>query len=115
VILPNRKIASIPRVKLTNYLLSLEHPVGGSKAKFFRKIGFDDSNVDKLKQALLTIAIKNNVEKIVNLGNQKELAHDQLKYERVSIQPNTIRNADKEIYSPSGVWERDLLSNLQIT
>lgn len=53
--LPNRDQAFIPREKLTAYLLSETHPVGKSKARFFRGLGFDDTNVDLLEQGLLTI------------------------------------------------------------
>lgn len=59
--LPNRKNAIIRREKLTNYLLSLVHPVGKYKAVFFRGIGFDDINVNMLEQGLYEIAQKNDV------------------------------------------------------
>jgi hypothetical protein len=47
--LPNRQQAYVPDTKLTGYLLSLVHPVGRSKARFFRRFGFDDSNVEMLQ------------------------------------------------------------------
>lgn len=59
--LPNRKNAIIGKRKLTHYLLSLTHPEGKSKAKFFRKIGFNEINVDKFEHALLKIGRTNNV------------------------------------------------------
>lgn len=59
--LPNRKNAIIRRGKLIDYLLSLTHPVGKNKAVFFRGIGFDDMNVNLLKQGLYEIAQKNDV------------------------------------------------------
>lgn len=60
--LPNNENAYIPGGKLLNYLLSEIHPVGGSKAKFFRKLGFNESNIDKLEQTFLKIAHKNTIE-----------------------------------------------------
>lgn len=62
--LPNSKNAYVPKEKLLEYLLSETHPVGKSKAKFFRKLGFDETNVDKLKRSLLSIAKTNDVENI---------------------------------------------------
>lgn len=62
--LPNREKAYVPREKLLGYLLSETHPVGKSKAKFFRKLGFNETNVDKLEQSLLSIARINEVEGI---------------------------------------------------
>lgn len=43
---PNRDHAYVPERKLTGYLLSRSHPVGTSKARFFRGLGFDESNVE---------------------------------------------------------------------
>lgn len=59
--LPNRKKAIIERKKLTHYLLDVMHPVGGLKAKFFRGIGFDDTNADQFEQELYKIAQNNDV------------------------------------------------------
>lgn len=62
--LPNRKNAVIRREKLTGYLLSLTHEEGKSKAKFFRGIGFNETNIEKLEQTLLTIGKSNDVRKV---------------------------------------------------
>lgn len=62
--LPYRKNAIVPRQKLTEYLLSLTHEKGKSKAKFFRSIGFDESNLEKLEKSLLKIAKSNSVQKV---------------------------------------------------
>lgn len=59
--LPYRKKAFISQEKLTSYLLSETHPVGSSKARFFRELGFNDSNIDELTKALLKIAWANDV------------------------------------------------------
>jgi hypothetical protein len=54
--LPARDRAYVPERKLTGYLLLLSHPVGGSKARFFRRHGFDGSRADLLREELLGIA-----------------------------------------------------------
>ena len=59
--LPYRKKAIVPKEKLTEYLLSETHPVGNTKAKFFRGLGFGESNTDELSKSLLKIAQTNDV------------------------------------------------------
>lgn len=54
--LPNAEEAQIDRNKLKRYLLSETHPVGRSKAKFFRGAGFDESKGVVLEQELIAIA-----------------------------------------------------------
>jgi len=54
--LPNSSAAYIPSEKLTAYLLSETHPVGKSKAKLFRSVGYNELNVSLLKEALMSIA-----------------------------------------------------------
>ena len=62
--LPNRETAYIPPPKLVNYLLSPSHPVGGSKARFFRSAGFDETNAASLEQALIDIARSEDVTEV---------------------------------------------------
>ena len=52
---PNAENAVVPLNKLTTYLLALSHPVGGSKARFFRSNGFDDGNIDVLADGLRAV------------------------------------------------------------
>ncbi len=59
--LPNSKTAIVPREKLIKYLLSETHLVGNAKARFFRKIGFNETNIDELTKVLLKIALTNDV------------------------------------------------------
>jgi hypothetical protein len=54
--LPNREEAYVPTGKVTGYLLSLTHPIGHSKARWLRALGFDDSTADMLEQGLIAIA-----------------------------------------------------------
>jgi hypothetical protein len=63
--LPNRERAYIPSLKLYDYLLSKTHPVGRWKARFFRALGFDVTNVDVLKQQLIAIAHSEDVKDVM--------------------------------------------------
>ena len=54
--LPGGSDAYIPARKLVDYLLNLSHPVGASKARLLRSIGFDETNTDLLGRALLAVA-----------------------------------------------------------
>jgi len=63
--LPNAEQAYIPEGKVENYLLCLEHAVGGAKARFFGDLGYTRQNADLLKQQLLLIAKEGNVHKQV--------------------------------------------------
>ncbi len=62
--LPQADKAIVPREKLIDYILSESHPVGSSKAKFFRGLGFDETNVGKLAKSLLRIAKENDVKNV---------------------------------------------------
>lgn len=63
--LPNRESAYIPSPKLHEYLLSNTHSVGRWKARFFRALGFNETNVDVLEQRLLSIAHSEDVKDVV--------------------------------------------------
>ncbi len=62
--LPFREKAYLPKAKLVDYLLSETHPVGNSKAKFFRGVGFNETNVNKLAKLLLKIGKTNDVKSV---------------------------------------------------
>ena len=57
--LPNHKEAFVPEEKLTEYLISETHPVGSAKSKFFRGLGFNNSNIKELTKVFLKIADEN--------------------------------------------------------
>lgn len=59
--LPAGDTAYVPNEKITEYLLCVTHPVGYSKAFFFRELGFNESNSELLEQALLNIARESDV------------------------------------------------------
>jgi hypothetical protein len=50
--IPNADFVLVPLEKLTDYLLNEQHPVGGSKAKWFRGLGYDHANPAGLEQDL---------------------------------------------------------------
>lgn len=54
--LPNSSRAIIPKEKLINYVLSETHSTGKFKAKFFRGLGFNETNASLFEKALRTIA-----------------------------------------------------------
>ena len=54
--LPAADRAVVDPAKVRDYLLSSEHPVGRSKAPFFRALGFTHAQWPVLQQALLTLA-----------------------------------------------------------
>lgn len=55
--LPNAVNAIIDNEKILDYLLAIAHPVGGSKAVFFRSIGYNERNMELLGEQLLNIAV----------------------------------------------------------
>ena len=54
--LPNAPAALVPPRKVNKYRLSLGHPVGGAKARFFRRLGYDDENSGMLEEELVRLA-----------------------------------------------------------
>jgi hypothetical protein len=54
--LPNADAANVPRGKVSEYLLSLSHSSGGSKARFFRGLGYDDETTRMLEAELQRLA-----------------------------------------------------------
>ena len=54
--LPHGEECNVPDVKLIGYLLSETHPVGKAKAKLLRSLGFNENNVEALRNGLIRIA-----------------------------------------------------------
>ena len=59
--LPSLEAAIVPRAKVEDYLLNLEHPIGGGKAKFFMRFGFTRERWQTLAAALRQHAHSNEV------------------------------------------------------
>jgi Domain of unknown function (DUF6883) len=66
--LPNRENAVVEDEKILDYLISEAHPIGRFKAKVFRRLGFDETNVDLFRKCLKSIA---NAEEIISTRNTK--------------------------------------------
>jgi hypothetical protein len=60
--LPHIDQAFIESDKISGYLLSDNHPVGGPKSAFFKRFGFDAQRPDELTVALLDHAHANDAE-----------------------------------------------------
>lgn len=59
--LPNGDNPSISRNKLINYILSETHATGKFKAKFFRKLGFNETTIQSFEDTLRKIAKSENI------------------------------------------------------
>lgn len=95
--LPNKEKAYIPLAKLKDYLLSETHSVGKSKAKFLRSLGFNEMNVNLLKEGLIAIAHSGNVKDVVSSSHGVKYVIDgQLKIPvRGFIEMRTVWIIDK--------------------
>jgi ABC-type sulfate transport system permease subunit len=65
--LPRLDRAVIAPVKVRDYLLNPEHPVGRAKARFFNELGFDRAHWADLHAALLSHAALGDVQ-VLPLG-----------------------------------------------
>jgi len=61
MLLPDAERASVDRAKITDYLLSLSHPDGRSKAAFFMQFGFRADEWETLAAALKEVGASNPV------------------------------------------------------
>src|SRR5688572_20923507 len=59
--LPNLELAVVPQAKVTEYLLSHQHPSGRSKARFLEGLGFARTNWMQLVEALKSHARSNEI------------------------------------------------------
>jgi hypothetical protein len=67
--LPGAEQAVVEPEKVRDYLLSLEHSVGRSKARFFTRLGFVRDRWPELQQVLLALAQTGEAE----IGDATEL------------------------------------------
>lgn len=65
-ILSGGERAVVPPAKLTDYLLSATHPLGRTKARYFRTAGFNERNAAELAAGLLAIARAASVEEVAS-------------------------------------------------
>lgn len=59
--LPHARRALVPDRKLERYLLDVDHPEGGPKARFFLRCGFAADRPEGLRSALLEVAAEGRV------------------------------------------------------
>lgn len=64
--LPRSREAVVSEQKITGYLLSETHPVGKAKAKFFKSLEFSQDDISRLREALVSIAVFNEVTEAVS-------------------------------------------------
>ena len=113
--LPNREHAYVEESKLTDYLLSDSHPVGRSKAQFFKAAGFDKLNVDILARALVHIAETQAVEDITTGYGSKYVADGTLHSPQLGpLNVRTVwivdRGEEKSTHGSSGRIRDDVKS-----
>lgn len=65
MMLPDADRARVERTKLTDYLLSLSHPDGRSKAQFFMSFGFRSEDWRILAEALRVVGASNPIVAVV--------------------------------------------------
>ena len=65
MMLPNSNRTRVDRAKIADYLLSLSHPDGRSKAEFFMRFGFKVEDWEALANALREVGISNPVTSLV--------------------------------------------------
>src|SRR5258706_4797877 len=103
MLLPYRKSTIITKAKIINYLLSETHDRGKSKAKFFRGIGFNESNIGVFEKILLTIARMEEVQYI-----DKEKEDIVIKYTIIG----TIKAPNGREYPIKTVWAMEVGSKI---
>lgn len=62
---PNHQRAEVPRSKILDYLLALDHPDGAPKARFFLNWGFSRENWEELAAALIRMVQTNDFSEII--------------------------------------------------
>ena len=65
MMLPDGNRTRVDRAKIADYLLSLSHPDGRSKAEFFMRFGFKVEDWEALANALREVGISNPVTSLV--------------------------------------------------
>lgn len=66
--MPNNENAVVALKKITDYLLSDQHPIGKAKAAFFKAFGFEHSNPEAFEAALVLHADERDIEETRDSG-----------------------------------------------
>jgi hypothetical protein len=70
--LPNAHQAVIDPAKLHEYLLSLSHPIGRFKARFFARLGYTSANWQELAGALQNQHLSHDAELVETSGHGRK-------------------------------------------
>ncbi len=89
---PNAESAFVPSEKLTAYLLNEHHAVGGHKARWFFRQGYDPAHPEVLEQDLLRLARSTDPNKVASPFGTKYIA------------TGTMRTPAGNIVSITTVW-----------
>lgn len=73
--MPNNEQSIVVDKKITHYLLSDTHEIGRHKADFFKRFGFDISDIDTFKNSLIQHSIERQIEETTttDYGDKYEL------------------------------------------
>ncbi|MEJ7823651.1 MAG: DUF6883 domain-containing protein [Chitinophagaceae bacterium] len=73
--MPNNEQSIVVDKKITEYLLSDSHEIGKHKANFFKRFGFDISDIETFKHSLIQHSVEREIEQTKNTeyGNKYEL------------------------------------------
>lgn len=73
--MPNNELSIVADNKITGYLLSESHEKGKHKANFFKRFGFDLTDIKTIRNALLQHSIEREIEATKETGfvNKYEL------------------------------------------
>ena len=98
--LPNKNNAIVEDRKIREYLLNVDHPEGGSKAKFFIAKGFNRSNIEDFRAMLLAHARNNAVNKMeTNKYTTKYIMEGPAHYLTVSKTFSSEEQQEKQVTS----------------
>jgi hypothetical protein len=73
--IPNNAQSIVVDKKITDYLLNASHRIGKNKAGFFKRFGFDLSDIKAFKNSLIQHSIEREIEETENTeyGNKYKL------------------------------------------
>jgi hypothetical protein len=73
--MPNNDQSIVADSKITDYLLSETHEIGKHKADFFKRFGFDISDIETFRNSLIQHSIERDIEQTKSspFGNKYEL------------------------------------------
>lgn len=100
--LPNSKQAIVPEKKLVGYLLSETHALGRFKARFFRGLGFNETNVELFRKELFNLVTSNETKSFEqsNYGTKYIVDGSLLTPSKQSVKIRTVWIIEKDGINP---------------